>query len=77
MSMSFRTLLMTATLALAAVLLAPATSAEAATLDAPAPLLRCQGDLHTVQLICFHETPKEYASCYLFDNGPLLWTQCL
>lgn len=59
-----------------AILLAPA--ATAATSDAEVLAdARCQGDLHTVQLICFHETPKEYLNCYLVINGPLRWTECL
>ena len=48
------------------------------TLSPAAPVASaCQSDLHTIQVVCLHETPKDYASCYLFEYGPLLWTNCV
>ena len=45
---------------------------------AAAPLASaCTGSTHTVETVCGHETPRDYADCYLYENGPLRWTTCL
>jgi hypothetical protein len=73
--MQTRTLLVAGALALTAVLLVPSASAASAALVLPAA--KCQSDLHTLQVVCLHETPREYLDCYLFENGILLWIECV
>jgi hypothetical protein len=37
----------------------------------------CQGDTHTVQTACLHETPRDYIDCYVFHKGPGRWLECV